>query len=562
MKCLVQLARRLLLVVLAASIAGMPWMGIFSPARAQSRRVSIGSFNAPVDWRVDNLSISSETQASASDSLSAQQVVEGTSLGLSVVPKTPNFGFEIKSFLAQRNLALSTDAVRISSDRGELIARTVQSEQTSGASEKTIEFVLYGNVDGRDYAYDYQFVYSDQTHRLLRGSATTLRAEGYEVDYQTGEAFQVSSSMPVNNDTGSPSRSKSDLISESALVTSYPSVASSTPADIDCILKNLETCSTYIDLGLCALTFGGKCLSDFLRSILIDAFCGITTTCQPLPSFSLSAGPSFLTVRQGQSGSYSVQAAFTGGFASSISSFTVSNLPSGVSSSFSPGAITSNGGRVNLNITATPTAPTGSSILTISAIGGGKKKTTTANLMIDAGRGTIQVNAAVNGSPWSGSLVWTLTGIGIAGGTSVPRTVTDMPAGAYGLTFLFGGPSNAAFVGISQSSQVLTPGNTTTFTFNFVTPPAGPSNLGTAAISSSQVTLSWSDNSSNETDFRIERKRTASGFWSEIARVGINTRSYSDSGLSSNTAYYYRVRASNQAGYSGYSNESGVTTRR
>jgi len=89
--------------------------------------------------------------------------------------------------------------------------------------------------------------------------------------------------------------------------------------------------------------------------------------------------------------------------------------------------------------------------------------------------------------------------------------------------------------------------------------PAAPSNLTATAVSSNQINLSWTDNSSNETGFRIER-RTGSGSYSEIATVPANTITYSDTGLSSLTTYTYRVLAFNIVGASDYSSEASATT--
>ncbi len=89
--------------------------------------------------------------------------------------------------------------------------------------------------------------------------------------------------------------------------------------------------------------------------------------------------------------------------------------------------------------------------------------------------------------------------------------------------------------------------------------PAAPTNLTAQAISSSQINLSWTENSAHETDIIIERKATAGGVWSEIAVLDSNSTSYSDTGLPHGITYYYRVRALNVEVYSPYSNEASAT---
>lgn len=91
--------------------------------------------------------------------------------------------------------------------------------------------------------------------------------------------------------------------------------------------------------------------------------------------------------------------------------------------------------------------------------------------------------------------------------------------------------------------------------------PNAPSGLSSSAISASQINLSWMDNSSNESGFRIERKTGAGGTYSEIATVGAGVTTYNNTGLSASTAYYYRVWAYNGSGNSAYSNETNTTTQ-
>ncbi|MGD0354778.1 MAG: fibronectin type III domain-containing protein [Dehalococcoidia bacterium] len=91
-------------------------------------------------------------------------------------------------------------------------------------------------------------------------------------------------------------------------------------------------------------------------------------------------------------------------------------------------------------------------------------------------------------------------------------------------------------------------------------PPAAPSNLTATVVSSSQINLSWQDNSSNETGFKIERKTGSGGTYAQIATVGANVTGYNSTTLSASTLYYYRVRAYNTSGNSGYTNEAYATT--
>ncbi len=94
-----------------------------------------------------------------------------------------------------------------------------------------------------------------------------------------------------------------------------------------------------------------------------------------------------------------------------------------------------------------------------------------------------------------------------------------------------------------------------------VTIPNNPSNGSASAISSSQIDLSWNDNSNNEDNFQIQHSPTGNGDWTQIAIVNANTTNYSNTGLNANTTYHYRVRARNSAGNSNWSNTTLATTQ-
>ncbi|MBI5381039.1 MAG: N-acetylmuramoyl-L-alanine amidase [Opitutae bacterium] len=91
--------------------------------------------------------------------------------------------------------------------------------------------------------------------------------------------------------------------------------------------------------------------------------------------------------------------------------------------------------------------------------------------------------------------------------------------------------------------------------------PATPTAL-TATGAAAAVALKWTDNSDNETGFRIERKIDGATTWSTLATVATNITSYSDTTALGGRTYLYRVQAFNTTGNSPlYSNEAaGATT--
>lgn len=112
----------------------------------------------------------------------------------------------------------------------------------------------------------------------------------------------------------------------------------------------------------------------------------------------------------------------------------------------------------------------------------------------------------------------------------------------------YNGDGNAAF-----SNQA-----TTTTLPN---PPAAPASLAGTAISSSQIDLTWQDNATNETGFRLERSKANKQNFSQVATIAKNTTTYQDQNLEAATTYYYRIRAVNTGGNSTYSNELPTQTQ-
>jgi hypothetical protein len=87
-----------------------------------------------------------------------------------------------------------------------------------------------------------------------------------------------------------------------------------------------------------------------------------------------------------------------------------------------------------------------------------------------------------------------------------------------------------------------------------------PTGLSANAQSSTQIAITWTDNATGEAGYKIERK-AAGGNFAEIAQIGPDSTSFTDSGLSAGTTYTYRVRAFNTIpADSFFSNEAAATT--
>ena len=90
---------------------------------------------------------------------------------------------------------------------------------------------------------------------------------------------------------------------------------------------------------------------------------------------------------------------------------------------------------------------------------------------------------------------------------------------------------------------------------------AAPTNLTARSTAKTTIALSWTDRSTNEQSFAIERSLSATTGFVEIARVSANTATHTDASVVRRTAYYYRVRALNGTSASPYSNTASAKAR-
>lgn len=92
--------------------------------------------------------------------------------------------------------------------------------------------------------------------------------------------------------------------------------------------------------------------------------------------------------------------------------------------------------------------------------------------------------------------------------------------------------------------------------FNLNTVPAAPINL-TATAGDSQVTIQWG-NAFTASGYNVKRAETAGGPYTSIAS-NITEATFTNTGLTNGTTYYYVVSAVNVAGESANSNEASAT---
>jgi N-acetylneuraminic acid mutarotase len=89
--------------------------------------------------------------------------------------------------------------------------------------------------------------------------------------------------------------------------------------------------------------------------------------------------------------------------------------------------------------------------------------------------------------------------------------------------------------------------------------PAAPSGLVATAITSQEIVVAWTDNSTNELGFQLEQSSDGISF-TVIADTAANIYNYAALNLNPGVEYYFRVCAFNAAGNSAYSNTNSDTT--
>jgi titin len=91
------------------------------------------------------------------------------------------------------------------------------------------------------------------------------------------------------------------------------------------------------------------------------------------------------------------------------------------------------------------------------------------------------------------------------------------------------------------------------------TPPTSPADLKATAQDEQNIILTWQDRSGAEDGYEVQRAGDDL-VWSVVATLPVDVQRYQDGGLTSNTRFWYRVRAVKDGGFSEFAAVTGAIT--
>lgn len=255
-------------------------------------------------------------------------------------------------------------------------------------------------------------------------------------------------------------------------------------------------------------------------------------------SWSASSGATSYTVKRSTSsgtGYTAVASGLTG------TSYTDTGLTNGATYYYVVTATNSGGTSGNsAQVAATPTAPTGSTLAAPTNL----KATVTSYVYLTWNAVPGATTYTVKRSTTSGG-GYTVIGKGLTGPNHFDFAVTK------GTTYYYVVTAVNATGESAPSAEVSTGQSMTTYSL-----PAAPANLQ-ATAGNAQVTLTWSG-STGATSYTVKRSTTSGSGYTAVASGRTGT-SYTDTGLTNGTTYYYVVTASNTTGESAGSTQVAAT---
>jgi len=291
----------------------------------------------------------------------------------------------------------------------------------------------------------------------------------------------------------------------------------------------------------------------------------VVTVTPATPDFHISVGPSGSLVNPGQSASFTVTVTPVSGFTGPVTLSVASEapFPSGVTSGgFSPSTISGSGSstlRMNTTTSAVPYALS----LTITGTSGTLTHTTSTTLMV-----TLAPPTSLSATPATGqvSLSWSAP-VGASGYQIKRSTVSGGPYATVGCsagtsfvdTGLTNGTTYFYVVAATYTGGPVAGGASANSGQVSATPQSGvpqaPTGV-TATPGNAQVSLAWTA-SSGATSYNVKRATASGGPYTVVGSPA--TTSFTNTGLTNGTTYFYVVTAVNASGESGNSTQVSAT---
>ena len=156
-------------------------------------------------------------------------------------------------------------------------------------------------------------------------------------------------------------------------------------------------------------------------SALINALAG-----SPVPSFTISASPTPVSVVQGKSGTSTITTTVVDGFNSSVA-LSATGQPTGVTAGFNPTSIAAPGsGTSTLTLTVALTTTTGTYPITVTGVGGGVTQTTPVSLTVTAAPQVAVPNVV---GDTQAAATTAITGAGLVVGTVTTQSSSMVASG-------------------------------------------------------------------------------------------------------------------------------------
>jgi Malectin domain len=293
----------------------------------------------------------------------------------------------------------------------------------------------------------------------------------------------------------------------------------------------------------------------------------------PDPDFTLSAGPSSQSVAPGAPAVYTVTTAALNGLSGAVA-LSATGQPAESSVTFNPAT---GPGSSTMTVTTSSTAtPEGSWTITVTGTYANISHSTPVTLVVTTGPNPPTNLTATAASSSEIDLSWTAsTTSGVTysifrSTTSgfTPSSGNQIASGLSGTTYSDTGLTAsttyyylAEAVGSSGTSAASNQATATTL----CSAPTTPSGLGATATSSSQINLSWTASTAGagcSITYNVFRSTTSgftAGSGNQIAS-GLSGTTFSDTGLTASTTYFYLVEGVDSAGSSAASNQATATT--